>query len=159
MDTQERVRTSHYIAFKWLQQGLVDPLSGVVWPSPEGQSNGDGWVEMTGSLETWAHTLDGLPPTTDDQLWLVELEGPITYHSGGGGGREAEVRVRGRRGRLLRRVDPWDSQAEAIEFARELDAPPSWVEEDPQLTRRWRMSRILAWMRWETPRDDDPISA
>ena len=90
-------------ALKALRAGAVSPFSGFRWPTP-----GDGpgpWVAaipspcasgvhacLRGQLPIWLH----------DELWEIELGGPVTT---------LERKVVAARGRLVRRVEGWDARA------------------------------------------------
>jgi hypothetical protein len=87
------------IAFKFLQAGRVAPFSGETWPE-------DGLVEATGPLVPCRNGVHGcrlehLPYWLDEELWEIELEGEVV---------EDELKLLGRRGRLVQRIDAWDEE-------------------------------------------------
>lgn len=90
------------IAYKFLRPGGVGPFSGFAWPLPDGAEPGE-WV--TASTDA-APCRDGihacerrhLPRWIWEELWEVELEGPV---------QECGSKLRAPHGRLLRRVDAW----------------------------------------------------
>jgi hypothetical protein len=100
------------IAYKFLRPGGVAPFSGHRWPPP---ANGDPgqWV---GASSWTAVCRDGvyacerrhLPLWIWEELWEVELDGDVEAH---------DQKLRARRGRLTRRIEPW-SPAGAKAFAR-----------------------------------------
>ena len=88
-------------AFKFLLDGRVAPFSRFRWPVGE-------WVESAdqASCNVGIHACEpaDLPFWLMDELWEVELAGPITR------GRHKLVAGSGR---LVRRVDAWDAAAAA----------------------------------------------
>jgi hypothetical protein len=99
-------------AHKFLAPGALGPFSGFAWPGPDASRPG-AWVEWDGPLVPCASGVHALrvgvlPAWLDDELWSVELEGPVVEDDG--------VLVAGR-GRLVERVEAWDAAA-AREFAR-----------------------------------------
>jgi hypothetical protein len=86
------------IAYKFLASGRTGPFTGFVWPE------GD-WVEAPSSREgagVHACRTSDLPFWIDDELWRVELSGPVV---------ERETQIEARRGRLAGRVESWDARA------------------------------------------------
>jgi hypothetical protein len=94
-------------ALKFLLDGSVGPFSGFAWTGGEHGEPGP-WVESEGDVAckrgVHACAPADLPYWLQDELWEVELRGPV---------------VRGRHklvapsGRLLRRVEAWDTAARA----------------------------------------------
>jgi hypothetical protein len=89
------------IAYKLLEPGRVAPFSRVVWPEP-----GE-WleVESVDPCRSGIHACRALqlPPWLAlGELWEVELDGVVVD----------ERKVVARRGRLVRRVDEWDTAAQ-----------------------------------------------
>jgi hypothetical protein len=94
------------IAYKFLQSGGVAPFTGKRWSEHES-------VEVEGALvacENGVHACrpPDLPYWLDDELWEVELEGDVV---------EDRLKIVGRRGRLVRRIERWDDETRAA-FAR-----------------------------------------
>jgi hypothetical protein len=88
------------IAYKFLLAGRTGAFSGHVWPAP-----GDGWVEAGEGLVPCASGVHAcrprdLPYWIAEELWRVELDGEIAQH---------ELKVVAPRGRLVERVEAWDS--------------------------------------------------
>jgi hypothetical protein len=91
------------IAYKFLAAGRVGPFTGWAWPERE-------WVDAPSAREgagVHACRIEDLPWWIDDELWRVELSGPVL---------ERETQIEARRGRLAGRVATWDARALA-EFA------------------------------------------
>ena len=100
------------LAYKFLRAGAVAPVSSFAWPAPAGSEPGD-WIEASGPLEPCANgvhacRMAGLPTWIGDELWAVELGGEIV---------EFEGVLVARRGRLLSRMQGWNSDT-SVEFAR-----------------------------------------
>jgi hypothetical protein len=100
------------IAYKFLRPGAVAPFSGHRWPVP---SNGDrgGWVaasSWTGVCRDGVYGCEPrhLPLWIWEELWEVDLDGDVEVHN---------QKLRARRGRLVRRIEPWAPSA-AKAFAR-----------------------------------------
>ena len=99
------------IAYKFLRTAAVGRFSEFRWPVPDGDGPGE-WVAAEGELEhcrngIHACRIADLPGWIDDELWEIELDGPI----------EALASlVVASRGRLTRRIEAWDD-ALAVEFA------------------------------------------
>src|SRR4051812_16495429 len=83
------------IAWKFLAPGRIAPFTGVRWNLGE-------WLEAASGSGVHACAPEHLPYWVDDELWKVELAGPIS--------REERQIVAGR-GRLLARVEGWSSAA------------------------------------------------
>ena len=96
------------LAWKFLATGAIAPFTGIRWPAPEG-SRGARWVEGRASPGQGVHACaaEHLPYWFDEELWEVELDGPVT---------RAARQLIARRGRLVSRVDDWP--ACQPEFAR-----------------------------------------
>jgi hypothetical protein len=122
------------IAFKWLARGAVAPFTGIRWPAdgrwisaPQGAIEGSGvHACRVAQLAFWV----------GEELWRVELEGPVV---------ERETEIEARRARLVEQIADWNpaafveacaeraagmaaesGKAELIEFAafsRQLPAP------------------------------------
>jgi hypothetical protein len=88
--------------YKFLAKGLLGPLSGFVWPVPQGGLPG-AWVEVTGPLAPCARGVHvcrsvDLAHWIHDELWEIEADGePLE-------GLDCLVVPRAR---LVRRVDAW----------------------------------------------------
>lgn len=94
------------IAYKFLQAGRVAAFSGETWPE-------DDPVQATGPLVPCRNGVHGcriedLPYWLDEELWEIELEGEVV---------EDALKLLGRRGRLVRRIDAWDEETRRA-FAR-----------------------------------------
>jgi hypothetical protein len=86
-------------AYKFLSAGRVAPFSGLRWPEGE-------WVEADGPLEACRSGIHACLPQhlaywVMDELWEIELDGEIL---------EDELKVVGRRGRLVGPVAAWDGE-------------------------------------------------
>jgi hypothetical protein len=88
------------IAYKFLDPGRLAPFTGVQWPEP-GAWLGSDRVELCLS-GVHACRSDDLPYWLRAELWEVELAGGLI---------EGERLVAARRGRLVRRVDRWTTEA------------------------------------------------
>ena len=94
--------------YGFLAEGAVAFLSGFRWPQPADGEPG-GWVRAGADAPRQVVRgvpVEQLPWWLDDELWEVELEGPLVMD-----GRA----LTGDRARLLRRVDAWTPEA-AHEF-------------------------------------------
>jgi hypothetical protein len=93
------------IAYKFLAAGAVGPFSGYRWRPGE-------WVEATAAdpcrQGVHACRTRDLPIWLDDELWEVEIDGPVV---------EQARKLVARRGRLARRIDAWTKDV-AHEFGR-----------------------------------------
>src|SRR5438874_3794561 len=87
------------LAWKFLAPGAIAPFSGVRWPQPEGSRIAP-WIEGKAAQGQGVHAcaVEDLPYWFDEELWEVELDGPVT--------REVRQLI-ARRGRLVSRVDDW----------------------------------------------------
>lgn len=99
------------IAYKFLCDGAVGRFSEFRWPMPKDGRAGE-WVIAEGEVEnclTGIHAcrLHDLPSWIDDELWEIELDGPV---------QELSSLVIAPRGRLTRRLEQWNG-ALALEFA------------------------------------------
>lgn len=94
------------IAYKFLKAGRIAPFSGYHWPAPDGN-----WHDAEGELSvcSWgihACRVSDLPYWIDQELWRIELDGPVVEHS---------LKLVAPRGRLLERVVAWqDSNRQAF---------------------------------------------
>jgi hypothetical protein len=105
------------IAYKFLSQGAIGPISTAQWPPPRE------WLEVEGALEVCANgihacTSEALAYWLGEELWAVELDGEILD--------EGTVLVASR-GRLVSRVDRWPAVSFAfaetcVQHGRELSA-------------------------------------
>lgn len=90
--------------YKFLRPGRVSPFARFRWPEP------GTWVDVAeiDPCRSGVHACrtGDLPYWLDEELWRVELDGPVV---------ETAVKVVAGRGRLVRRVDAW-SAATAHEF-------------------------------------------
>jgi hypothetical protein len=69
------------MAYKFLKAGAVGHVSGFAWPRPEGDAPGP-WVESTPPVRQCASGVHvcrapDLPYWISDELWAIEVEGPI----------------------------------------------------------------------------------
>jgi hypothetical protein len=99
-------------AYKFLAAGSRGRFSDFEWPQPAAGEAG-AWVD-THSVEVCLSGIHACRVTDlldwiDDELWLMELEGAVE---------EQESMVVAERGRLLHRIDEWNSAA-AVAFADE----------------------------------------
>ncbi|WP_242338278.1 MULTISPECIES: hypothetical protein [Anaeromyxobacter] len=93
------------IAFKFLAAGALAPFTRFQWPA-----SGE-WVSAAAHRpELWIHACRAgdLPYWLADELWRIELDGPV---------REARYQVAAPRARLVARVAAWD-RALAGDYAR-----------------------------------------
>lgn len=92
-------------AYKFLDDGAVGPFTGFRWPVDE-------WVDAGGvdPCLTGIHAcrVRELPIWLGRELWEIELAGEVI---------EQERKVVAGRGRLIRRIDPWNEQV-AHDFGR-----------------------------------------
>jgi hypothetical protein len=98
------------LAYVFLSAGAVEPLSAFVWPTPR---NGEqsAWLDADAapSEALRGYPADDLPYWPDDELWKIELAGPIA---------ERDHVLVAQRARLLGRIDSW-SEPLAWEFVGE----------------------------------------
>jgi hypothetical protein len=98
-------------AYKFLRPGAVGPFSGQSWPVPADGGPG-AWVRADAAdpmlCRTGVHacTLEHLPYWIAEELWEVELEGPVE---------EQRSKLVAPAGRLVARVEAWDEDA-AVAF-------------------------------------------
>ena len=87
------------LAWKFFAAGAVAPFTGVPWPLPS-ESARAGWVEGAPGDGKGVHacSLEDLPYWLDQELWEVELDGPVT---------RAGRQLVASRGRLVARVAAW----------------------------------------------------
>jgi hypothetical protein len=94
-------------AYKFTLPGAVGPFSGFHWPAPEGAQPG-AWIEAEAGpgCTTGVHAclVDDLPFWLHDELWEVELAGEP---------RRTRHKLVAAGGRLCRRVEAWDEEAQA----------------------------------------------
>jgi hypothetical protein len=88
------------IAYKFLRLGAVAPFAKVTWPRPGAVE--PGWVP-----DVHACRVADLPLWIFDELWEVELDGPIE---------ERPTHVSARAGRLRAPVEAWNART-AVDFA------------------------------------------
>lgn len=84
-------------AFKFLRRGAVGPFSGFRWPVDEWVSGTEPFSACAGAIHACA--ADDLPYWLQEELWRVELGGPVQRH---------EHKLAGASGRLVERVTAWD---------------------------------------------------
>jgi hypothetical protein len=99
------------IGYKFLRTGALGRFSQFRWPTPRPDGPGE-WVAAEGELENCRNGIHAcrasdLPRWIDDELWEIELDGPV---------QELPSLVVAPRGRLTRRIDAWND-ALALEFA------------------------------------------
>src|SRR5437764_49561 len=87
------------LAWKFFAVGAVAPFTGVPWPWP-GESTHAGWVQGIPEEGKGIHacSVEDLPYWFDQELWEIELGGPVTRS-----GRQLVAP----RGRLVGRVTVW----------------------------------------------------
>jgi len=84
------------IAYKFLSRGAVAPFTGFPWPDP------GAWVSARVDREdAWIHACrrGDVPYWLDEELWRVELAGPV---------RETRYQIASPRARLVERIAGWD---------------------------------------------------
>jgi len=91
------------IAYKFLSSGAVGLFSRHRWPTPAGGLPGD-WVSVGGELRPCLNGIHACSAThlvewLDEELWEIELEGPVLEDDG---------ELVARAGRLTRRIEGWD---------------------------------------------------
>jgi hypothetical protein len=86
-------------AYKFLRPGRVGPFSGFEWPAGEWVEAGGGELCVRG---IHACRLEDLPYWITRELWEIELDGAV---------HEEARKLVAERGRLVRRVEGWDSDA------------------------------------------------
>jgi len=89
------------IAFKWLLKNAVSPFTGFRW-APRA------WVDAppTAGPGAGIHScrIADLPWWVSEELWRVELEGPVV---------ERATQIEAPRGRILERIERWDPRVYA----------------------------------------------
>ena len=95
------------IAWKFTRAGAVGPFSGVAWPALGVWLHADGAAVIPCRSAVHACTLEDLPLWLDDELWRIELSGPILRSHG---------KLAAPAGRLVARVEEWGAVA-AAEYA------------------------------------------
>jgi hypothetical protein len=95
------------IAWKFTREGAVGPFSGVPWPEPGTWLHADGDAVVPCRSAVHACGLEDLPLWLDDELWLVDLRGPVLRSHG---------KLAATAGRLVERVDAWNADT-AAEYA------------------------------------------
>jgi hypothetical protein len=106
-------------AYKFLAAGAVAPFTGRPWPLPSAQVPGAWLVAPRGDLArrgVHACRVEDLSLWPDEELWLVELEGPFILDP---------FQIIAAGGRLRRRVEAWNT-----ETAREYAAACAWRARD-----------------------------
>lgn len=93
------------IAWKFLAAGAVSPFTGFRWPGP-----GEWVTAPPGDSGRWIHACrtPDLPHWLDEQLWRVELDGPVEA---------SRYQVASPRARLVSRIGGWNASF-AREYAR-----------------------------------------
>lgn len=104
-------------AYKFLADGARGRFSDLAWPSPHDGSPGD-WIAEAGPIDECRRGIHAVTPEQllewlDDELWEVELDGPVE---------RADSAVVALRARLVRRVDAWDDATAAAFAASCVDA-------------------------------------
>jgi hypothetical protein len=84
------------IAHKFLARGAVSPFTGLRWPQ-----RGEWVAGPVARREAWVHACRqaDLPYWLDDELWRVELDGPVL---------EDRYQIASPRARLVARVGAWN---------------------------------------------------
>jgi len=102
------------IAYKFLREGGRGPYSNFAWPLPTKRADGTWepgeWVEATGELvlcENGIHACrtEDVLTWLDAEMYEVELDGEIV---------RGEDKLCARRGRLLRRVEAWNTRTARV---------------------------------------------
>jgi hypothetical protein len=93
------------IAYKFLSSGAVGLFSRHAWPTPTADSPGE-WVHVDGEIQPCLNGVHACPQERlvewlDDELWQIELDGPVV---------EADGDLIARAGRLIRRLEGWDDE-------------------------------------------------
>lgn len=92
------------LAYKFLAAGAVAPFTGRSWPLPSAGLPGAWLVAPDGDLArrgVHACREEDLSLWPDEELWVVELDGPFLA---------APHQIVAARGRLLRRVEAWNEE-------------------------------------------------
>jgi hypothetical protein len=94
------------IAYKFLSPGAVGLFSRLAWPTPTADAPGD-WVRVDGEIQPCLNGIHAcakarLVEWLDDELWEIELDGPVL---------EAEGELIAPAGRLIRRLEGWNDEA------------------------------------------------
>ncbi len=113
-----------HAAFKFLQRGAVGPFSGFRWPADEWVSGTEPFAVCAGAIH--ACGIDDLPYWLHEELWRVELGGPVQEH---------EHKLSGPSGRLVERVTAWDGERArrfALACAAEVDRISAGLEQSAQ---------------------------
>jgi hypothetical protein len=121
------------IAYKFLAPGAISPFTGFRWPGA------GGWVHAPpGRDDAWVHAcrVADLPCWLDEELWTVELGGPV---------REARYQLAAPRARLVRPVRGWDAPLRG-EYARACALR----------ARDLALPHLAPWLRDALRRDDLP---
>jgi hypothetical protein len=119
------------LAYKFTRQGARSPFTGFEWPVGE-------WIETEGDVGLCANgihacRIEALPRWVDDELWRIEVDGIEQEHEG--------VLV-ARRGRLLDRIESWNSET-SRELARSCAARIlELAAEHPDPLLQWRAEMI-----------------
>jgi hypothetical protein len=96
------------LAYAFLAEGAVEPLSGFVWPTARDDEHSDWVAADAASHEALrGYRAGDLPYWLDDELWNIELDGRLT---------ERPHVLIAERARLRGRIDTW-SDLLAREFA------------------------------------------
>jgi hypothetical protein len=95
------------IAWKFTRSGAVGPFSGVAWPPAGDWLHADGGAVIPCRSAVHACAIEDLPLWLDDELWRIELRGPVLRSHG---------KLAATAGRLLDRVEGWNA-ATATEYA------------------------------------------
>lgn len=93
------------IAHKFLSAGAIGLFSRYTWPTPTDDAPGE-WVRVDGEVKrclngVHACAVGTLVEWLDDELWEIELEGPVV---------EVDGELVAPAGRLLRRLENWDDE-------------------------------------------------
>ena len=93
--------------YKFLARGATGPFSGYRWPVPSGPDSPGGWADVSVHLDPCRAGLhlcrvEDLPFWLNEELYTVEVEGPVVEH---------ESFVLAHRARLTRRVDAWGRES------------------------------------------------
>jgi hypothetical protein len=88
------------LAYKCLAPGAVGPFTGFAWPAPASGGPGPWVTAPSDEPHRWIHVcrVEDLPYWLCEELWKVELDGPI---------REAPMQLAAPRARLVERVSGW----------------------------------------------------
>ncbi len=94
------------IAYKFLSSGAIGLFSRLAWPTPTADAPGE-WVRVDGEIQLCLNGVHAcatarLVEWLDDELWEIELDGPVL---------EADGALIAAAGRLIRRLEGWNDES------------------------------------------------